>query len=238
MTMTADSLPGMLLPDLAPRATDNVRVYRNQPQGSDDVTRGALTGKRVESWTYVCQEGGAVDIPATRVHWLNPDNQRWSVAELPAVEFFVEGDVAASAAMPETSSRNFVTIPFLLAGLAVVGWLLRKQVLARNNQRGPETEADVAQFLIASCGKQPPAEMLRYYDRWLRLLGNRKPGTATELARMHIGLQRKVIGRNHTWDADAFADLIKAYRSTLRVKRQHKSGTPLMTALNDGWLKS
>jgi hypothetical protein len=68
------------LPDIP-----GLAVYPKTPEVDDRSNRGELVGTRVESVTYVLQQGGEVTIPGTELQWWNPFAEQLNTETVPAL---------------------------------------------------------------------------------------------------------------------------------------------------------
>ena len=110
VTLTATDVPGMVFPPLPLAEVEGLTVYAKPPVVQDQVERGDLTGKRIETVTYVCARPGHFTLPALIIPWWDLTNQQLMRVSLPAVTLEVEpGSVqspdatAAAAAAPGRS---------------------------------------------------------------------------------------------------------------------------------------
>ena len=72
ITLRATGMPGMALPPLKVQAIDGLAIYAEQPQVETDAARGDYIGKRVETFSLVCQKTGTYTLPEMRIQWWNP----------------------------------------------------------------------------------------------------------------------------------------------------------------------
>src|SRR5262245_56410209 len=89
ITIEARDVPGMVLPSFAVKPPEGLRAYPKPPEVSDRTERGELTGRRVETVTYVCEEAGSYELPAVVLAWWNPQEQKLNTTKLPARTFEV-----------------------------------------------------------------------------------------------------------------------------------------------------
>jgi len=71
LIITADDLPGMLLPSLQMNEQAGIGLYRKQPFLDDQMERGELVGKREEIVTYVFEAPGTYRIPTLFFEWFD-----------------------------------------------------------------------------------------------------------------------------------------------------------------------
>ena len=105
-----------------------VGVYPSEPDVSERVNRGELiSGKRVETVTYVFLEQGAVTLPAIKVAWWNLEQKRMMLAELPALDLKIAANPAAAGTDPDVtaaSSRLAWVTPAIVATLVLLALAL------------------------------------------------------------------------------------------------------------------
>jgi hypothetical protein len=102
VSMRAEDAPGMLLPPLPGGKVEGLAVYPDTPQISEDRHRGRLTGRRLESVTYVMEREGEFRLPPVDFDWWNPDDGRLHTETLPAVELTVAANPDLDAARLDT----------------------------------------------------------------------------------------------------------------------------------------
>jgi hypothetical protein len=128
ITVEARDVPGMVLPSFAFAPPDGLRAYPKPPEVSDSVNRGELTGRRVETVTYVCEEPGRYELPALVLAWWNPEAQKLSREKLPARTFDVTAPPTPPAAVPVTPAPEprsrwwLVAIGAGVVALGLLGW--------------------------------------------------------------------------------------------------------------------
>jgi len=89
VSMTAEDAPGMLLPPLPSKEIDGLGVYLDPPRVSEEIYRGAITGTRVESVTYLMEREGEFQLPSVDLYWWDLDAGRLRKETLPAIELAV-----------------------------------------------------------------------------------------------------------------------------------------------------
>lgn len=129
ITLSADDVSAMAFPPMQHFEIEGVACYPGQPSVNDETNRGALSGRREESVTYVFETPGEVALPEIVLSWWDIDDQRLRRIELPGLEVSVEGELApepvveAEAEVVETP-RDPLPLVASAAALAVLGlWL-------------------------------------------------------------------------------------------------------------------
>lgn len=97
VTQTIDASVAMLLAPMRFEAADGIATYPALPDVTDQRERGAMTGRRVDSASYVLEKEGGFTIPATEIRWWDLGSNRLVTETLPAVELSVAAnpDLAA-----------------------------------------------------------------------------------------------------------------------------------------------
>lgn len=120
ITVEARDVPGMALPAFLSEPPAGLRAYPKPPAVEDRVNRGDLTGRRVETVTYICEKPGTYALPALALAWWNPEERSLNQARLPGRSFEVTAPPPppTSPAPPPPPQRSW-----LPAGIALVGLL-------------------------------------------------------------------------------------------------------------------
>jgi hypothetical protein len=242
VTLTAPDVPGMVFPPLPLAKVEGLAVYAKPPLVQDQVERGDLTGKRVETVTYICEHPGQFTLPALVIPWWDLKNQQLMRATLPAVTLEVEpGPVQgndATAPAEEAPGRSWLwwnlgTVLLLAAAMAVL-WHRRRALLAaweRRHMQRQESEAGLFAQLLDACHANDAKAAYNALLRWLDAR-RRGPDTATieaflvshpdtDLQRQVEMLQESVLGREAHWDGVALADGLRKARRYDQRRRSH-----------------
>lgn len=176
ITLRATGLPGMALPPLQMPTIDGLALYAEQPQVGTDTARGDFIGKRVETFSLICQQVGTYTLPELRIQWWNPIGATLREVNLRPVTFQVAanpglGAKAAAGAAGAPSPWRWAVGALLLGGAAAgLIRLLRK----RRHRPAPahrETEkALFKQFQRAAAANTAEATM-RTLTRWFDAAG-------------------------------------------------------------------
>jgi hypothetical protein len=208
----------------------------------DQVERGDLTGKRIETVTYVCERPGRFTLPALVIPWWDVKNQQLMRVTLPAVTLDVApGPVqgnGATAPAGEVSGRSWLrwTLgPALLitAAMAVL-WHRRRVLLAaweRRRVQRQTSEAGLFAQLLDACRANDARAAYNGLLRWLDAR-HRGPDAATieaflarhpnpDLRRQVETLQESVLGREAHWDGVALADGLRQARRHEQRRSRH-----------------
>lgn len=139
ITVEARDVPGMVLPSFALDPPEGLSAYPKPPEVTDRTERGELTGRRVETVTYVCEKPGDYKLPALVLAWWNPHDRKLNRENLPARTFTITGapQPPAPPAQPSTaggSRAGGLWLAALGAGLivlALLGWRFGPKFAAR-----------------------------------------------------------------------------------------------------------
>ncbi len=136
ITIEADGVEALQLPELAVPAIDGLRHFPGQPELARSYIETGLRASRRQPYAVLAQTAGVVELPAVELPWWNTGARRWEVARLPARELRVlpaiepdMPDVAADVPQSVTTSGSamwpWVSAVLLLGWVVTVVWLLR-----------------------------------------------------------------------------------------------------------------
>jgi len=216
---------------------DGLRAYHDQPEVSDRINRGELTGNRTDSITFICEREGSVTIPAIAFQWWDPGSEEMKEEAVPALDLDVAAnpaflDSAESTAVSAWSANTLWQAALRLIAVLMLGWggwkavkFLRSRAAARRVQR-EQGEAWAFRHALQSCRSGDAASAYRAIYVWLSRLG--APGrdlTLVELARMTnrkgLGeeakhLQSVIVSKElSTWQGKTLAKELEQLRSLI-----------------------
>ena len=174
--LTADDLPGMVLPPVVPQKIDGLGLYLKPPQLNDQRQRGVFTGRRTETITYVCERQGNFIIPELSFQWWNPEDETLRLVVLKEAEikvsaspFFGKEEPAGSvqAAISSFSWKWLaLIIPFL--GLAIAGFVRFYQKKQRRESLSLDTaEKELWQEFKKAAHSHNAAAAMQTLIAWL-----------------------------------------------------------------------
>lgn len=177
ITVEAKDVPAMALPAFRFDAPDGLRAYPKSPVVHDQTDRGDLTGRRVETATYVCEKAGSFSLPALVLAWWDPETQKLKRVELPAqtIEVTAPPHVAAAPTPAQPPHRPWIwptAMAGLLAAAALVwrfGPVLRSWHRDRRESAGQSEAEYFAAFERACRGADTSAAyraLLVWLDRY------------------------------------------------------------------------
>jgi hypothetical protein len=175
ITIEAHDVPGMLLPAVQFDAPDGIGVYLKPPAVEDHSERGDLTGRRVATATYICQEPGKYDLPAQVLVWWNPEKNVLNRTELPGRSIEVAAASAGDAAAPPMTAEShfgrwIAGLALLVVALIAAVLWLKPILAARRSMRLHSAAAEeVATFnsLAEACRNGNPVAAYTALFRWL-----------------------------------------------------------------------
>jgi hypothetical protein len=181
ITFRAPDIPGMAFPPIPPMDVPGLAIYPGPAQVRDKVNRGDLTGERVETLTYVCEQTGQTTIPALVFHWWDLSAKRLRKIEFPAVQLTVVADPDLVAAIPIAVSQGLRLRDFfgliLASGLLLLIltalFCLRRRIrlfLQCRHQQHVVSEKHAFVQLLRSCRQPDPAPVLNAFWIWMERL--------------------------------------------------------------------
>ncbi len=230
VTLKANQVPGMVLAAIPAEALEGLRAYVKEPQITDSVNRGSLTGQRTDTISYLCMEPGTVTLPALTYVWWNPTDQTLHRETLPGVTL----SIVPAPAPPETAAQRRIHWLRMLApaGLAAIAMAFawKPLLMAWNRWRTHRRASEPIFFrkLLAACRRNDPKSALRALEVWRERLGpiNFPLSLAEEIAR----LERSIFGPEPTpvWSGyNLIVQLRVARNSLLPRSRRPRSGSAL-----------
>ena len=253
----ADGVAGMVFAPFTWQAISGVAAYPSEPEVTDTVDRGVLiSGKRVETVTYVLLEAGAVEIPAIELSWWDIESKTMQEASASSLVLEVlpgvataDGDQPASAAVRRSVGRWLTAlVGFMILGAALVrcrgAALVARYRDAR--QRWNEREGAYFKRVLQAARADDAAAILRALMSWLdRRVSTDGTGTIgdflesaddPELAEQVRRLERMVCGADDdtgtSWAGGVFCRRLKSGRKRARRKEAACERQPELPALN------
>ena len=118
ITYTAPDVPAMAFPPFPVGKIDGLGIYPKDPLVLDKSERGVLSGKRIDSVTYVCERAGDFTLPAVKLTWFDLGSHELRTIDFPAHTFSVEANPALESA-GTTVSRKVPWVPIIWTALAI-----------------------------------------------------------------------------------------------------------------------
>jgi hypothetical protein len=239
ITLSAPDVPGMVFPPLPLARVDGLTVYPKPPVVQDQVERGAFSGQRVQTVTYVCEHPGSMTVPALVIPWWDVEKQTLRQVTLPALTLKV---VAPHQGWPWWS----VGVVLVLAAGVGLCWRQRHAWRAAWERQQMQRQASEAGCFARLCKACQAGDAVAAYNALLRWLDctHSGPGSATLTddllarhpdadLRHHVeALQAAVLRRETSWNGTALAAALHGVR---REGRSVSAGDTQLPALNPHW---
>jgi hypothetical protein len=251
ITLQAVDVSAMAFAPLQYPPIEGLGIYPGEPTVDDVTSRGTLTGKRVETVTYVCERAGAIKIPAHMLSWWNVDVRELEHIELPGRMLQVMGNMAVSTTtatetlQPQNPLLLWVT---LVAMGGAAGLLLRNRGRMTDQwhtwqQARDQTEAAYFRRAMQSLRSGFPNAALRDIMQWLdRINTDPRPAQLDRFLRDYgdAGMQEAattLVGGlskgTEGSDLTTFSHGLEAARKRWRRRqRQHKYAHRVLPELN------
>jgi hypothetical protein len=175
VTLTAEDIPGMAFPPLNIEKIDGLGVYHKQPRVNDQMQRGAFTGQRTETITYVCEKEGKFTLPGMNINWWNPKNEELKEIKLKPVTLEVAAnpllETEDQPGAEQQSSESFpwkpASIAIFVLAVAIIGllWLLRSRKQQASSLE--PSEADLFKQFHRATTSSDAAKTMQALMRWL-----------------------------------------------------------------------
>ncbi len=129
VTRRAADISAMLLPPLPVFRMEGMAAYPDAPRVKDRSNRGALTGERQDSITWVAEKAGEYRWPAIRFQWWDPDRKKLERYLIPGMSLSVDAlpgaldQNAADQELPARARPLVIWASLALALLAGAWWL-------------------------------------------------------------------------------------------------------------------
>ncbi|HEY5952724.1 MAG TPA: hypothetical protein VIT18_00075 [Terrimicrobiaceae bacterium] len=229
ITQNAEDMTGMALAPASTTAPDGIRVYRGNAEVTDDTERGAFSGQRTETITYLVERPGSYTLPTIRYDWWNPTTKQLESKTLPGVNFTATAP-PEPVAKQSWAKRSFVVLLWLLAAAAFIllGWSYRSSIAhftSRLYDRIDPPDHRAARAFLRACRRNDAPAAVQAWAGWKRL----RPGFTPSggLQERLIELQRHLYGAQaspQSWDGAALAS---AFRRRLAAPPERHSLTSL-----------
>jgi hypothetical protein len=230
VTFRAPDIPGMAFPPLPFGTVPGMGIYPKNPRVEDTASRGDFIGERIDTITYVCEQPGAVNLPAVILRWWDLDSKKVREEKLPAVAFTVVpapssvSDSAVSAGSPELS-RLLWTAMLVVAISTGLVWSFRLSLLGLVHDwkiRRAESESAYFGRIIRACQSGNPCETYNALMQWIdrespgpqssTITGYLHKNPDQELGKEVKSLQEALMQPKSTWAGNALATALKKHR--------------------------
>ncbi len=181
LTATIEGTPSMFIPQLLPPATIvGVAAYPAEPVTTDTEARGAVTGTRTESVTYVAEGGGSGNAPAVRLDWYNLSSKAVETASVDGFPLTVDGPPARTAE-PRDPRLLILAVVAALVAAGLAAFALRHLVpglrrrWARRRAARVVSEPYAYRRLKAAIARRDAAGLYAALDTWATRIGHPDP---------------------------------------------------------------
>ena len=163
VTLTAKDLLAGELPSLNLMDFEGLTVYPDPPKLLNQYDRGALTGKRSESITYIVEQPGRYALPETQIFWWNTQSQSLETETIPGITIRIR---------PTLKQRLVQLAPWLLllAGLGFLLWYFRDRInraISDYKKRQDESEKAYFNRFYQACQTDDPMSVYNALLSWL-----------------------------------------------------------------------
>ena len=190
VTVGADGMQAMMIPEPDFYAPDGVKIYRHDPALVDEKSpRGDFVGgRRTDTVTYLFEKAGTYMLPAVELTWINPVTGKAETESAPAIDISVVEAVtpqaaiappaAASRTVPEVFRYAWKTwVPVALTGivaLAALLWLVLSRLpralsaLKARRIQGEHSEPAYFRRFQQACLHNGDVDIYARLDEWAR----------------------------------------------------------------------
>ncbi len=236
ITSTAGDVPSMVFPAIPVLTAEELKAYPQPPVAEDQIDRGDLTGKRIDTATYICQKPGHVSLPELVIPWWSLADHSLQEIRLPAVTF----EIVAAPGQPAAAETKAQAAPaspwrerlWLLGGTSLllasaatilfVGWDQSRPSAAR-------LEATRFRDLMTACRQNNPRTTHDALFRWSGSLSASPITTCDELAGMDRSLAgaladlERAVATGGAWDGGPLAEALGHLRDQQRHTVRHRA---------------
>ena len=156
--------------------TNALRAYPDEPVVTDVENRGALSGKRVDTVTYVGQAAGKVTLPEISVDWFNLKTGAVETASIPSLELTITGAAGSIAAISPRDVMKLMVLAMVgvvaVWGLWRFAWPAFSKVQAERRALYEQSEKAAFHRLSACVAVQDLSGGLAALDTWLVFFPN------------------------------------------------------------------
>lgn len=246
VTVRAEGLRAMMIPEPDFTAPQGVRLYRQDPSLSEETDRNgqSIAGLRKDVASYLFQDAGNYVLPAVTVSWFDPASAKTQSATAPAVSVTVSAAAALSPALappaPEPQRDAFDWLHLALIGGIVLLTASSLWVAANGlsrleawwqERRSRERQSEPAFFPASGAGVQKRPRR-RDRARARRLVAQSGSDAARTLAWALRGCRDQAGLPGLAENALRFSASIPAVRSRLASARPEEGSGSLVDAGN------
>lgn len=228
----------IVLPALIPPLTEpGIAAYPREPVVNETDNRGALSGTRAESVTYVAQAGARVSVPPIRLRWFNLKSGQIETAETDGFEIVSRGPLPE----PPTAFDWRAVLPRLVLGAVIVAalamairWAWPRVAVWQRRRHAAWLASERCAFeqALAALKQRNFSAATRAIDHWALLCPSGSDGESAQLSMAMAGLGMAYYGSGDTppspgqW-SDVTAALTGARRTRLAASASALAGKTL-----------
>ncbi len=224
----AAGVPALAMAELAVQAPAGVRAYADPPASDDRVDRGALTGRRTDTVTYLFERPGAYALPELVQPWWDLSGAEAQAERLPGVQVMVAGAQSEGIGKIRWPGLLLLAVAASIA-LPLVALVAARLHRARRAWRIRESRSEAAarRALCVAAGSGDAARTFQAAQVWRRCLA---PAERTRLeADAAFGaslaaLERALFGRGPAWTRDEAATLARLAEAVRLGPPRRRSG--------------
>ena len=252
--LSGRDISGMAFTPLHFKSTEMVSVYPAEPRVDDSFDRGTLSGKRIETVTYVFAGEGAIELAEIVIPWWDIDKKKLQQAILPALKLEItpspmaeKGETGSEIAQGQTRSlpRWLVIVLITLAALLVLAVFYHRRILSWWTQwqqaRREQENFYFKQFAKMARSNDPKAafnSLMRWLDRihtdpgaarldeFLQRYGDKR--SLAEADRLEQALSKESPG----WSGKPLVEVMSAARKNWRKTQQTREAVMSLPPLN------
>ncbi len=240
VTVEVQGVSPMFLPNLLePVELPGVAAYPDEPRLAETDDRGALSGSRVESVTYLAEAGGGGALPEIRLDWYDTDDGAVKTARVEGVEVRVDGPPPGRSA-PLDPRRIALLAGAALAALGLLWLMMRHLLPALARRRTLRREAYLAsersawRELMRVIGARDHAALRPALDLWAGRVEGPDPRRAAPVMAALLTLGARRYGRETAGADDTTWSSLRGALEAVRPRSGHGVGRPALPPLNPG----
>lgn len=251
VTRRAQDVPGMVFSPLPDFTINGLGIYPASPEVNDRVNRGALSGERTDSVTFIYEREGTYRIPEIRFQWWDPGREQLAEKKVSSLELVVVANPAWTGATAGSAATE--RVPFgwnraliiggalLLVALGGYVGLPRVRRYLQNRRDLIESgESWAFRKVRQACQSGNPIVAYRAITLWLSRVESLRPGAtlmemaehsgSDELKKEATALQERVAsGLTKEWTGLRLAQLLAQSREGMG---QPSEASHVLQALN------
>lgn len=200
VTLRAADVSGMAFAPMRHLEIEGLGIYPGEPTVEDASSRGALTGTRIETVTYVFERSGEIEIPGFVRYWWDVKAGELKRIELSGLALRIAGSPTAESTavaqlehQPNTPLRWITLVVAAIA--AVLAFRFRGSVMASWaswRMTRSDTEAMYFRRVMRSVRSGDPRATLRETMRWLdRINDDHRPARLDLFLRLYGDTQAR-----------------------------------------------